>query len=123
MTKLEPRQYNEIGALPFEEQPPLYMETTSSGNFGEIAGGLLDKYGCDGTGGYCNPEIEGEFRDLAGMSGDERLESLQSIAERLHEDAARVWVAGIQQVHGIAEGVETDFPLNAYILFDDIRFA
>ncbi|MGI8644333.1 MAG: ABC transporter substrate-binding protein, partial [Thermomicrobiales bacterium] len=29
LTKVEPRQYNELGSLPFEEQPPLYMETTS----------------------------------------------------------------------------------------------
>lgn len=123
MTKLEPRQYNELGALPFEEQPPLYMETTSSGNFGEISGGLRDKYGCEGTGTYCDSAFDEEFLALAGLSGEERLESLQSIVERLHEDAPRVWVAGVQQVHGLAEMVETDLPLNAYILFSDIRFA
>ena len=123
LTKLEPRQYNEMGALPFEEQPPLYMETTSSGNFGEISGGLRDKYGCEGTGTYCDPELDAEFEALAGLTGEERLENLQSLAERLHEEAPRIWVAAMQQVHGLAEGVETDFPLNAYILFDDIRLA
>lgn len=122
LTKLEPRQYNELGGMPFDEQPPLYMETTSSGNFGEISGGLRDKYGCEGTGTYCDVELDEEFVELAGLSGDERVEALQSIAERLHEEAPRIWVAGVQQVHGLAEGVETDFPLNTYVLFDDIRF-
>lgn len=124
LTKLEPRQYNELGGLPFEEQPPLYMETTSSGNFGEISGGLRDKYGCEGTGTFCDDGFDAEFLELAGLTGEERIEKLQSIAERLHdEETPRVWVAGIQQVHGLAQGVETTFPLNAYILFDDIKFA
>jgi ABC-type transport system substrate-binding protein len=61
LTRLEPAQYNELGGKPFPEQPPLYMETTSSGNFGEIAGGLRDKYGCEGTGTFCKPEYDQEF--------------------------------------------------------------
>lgn len=123
LSRLEPAQYNEVGGLPFEEQPPLYMETTSSGNFGEIAGGLRDKYGCEGTGNFCDPAFDEEFVALASLTGQERLDALQSIAERLHEEETpRVWVAAVQQVHSLAPNVETDFPLNAYILFDDIRF-
>lgn len=122
LNKVEPRQYDEIGSLPFKEQPTLYMETTSSGNFGEIAGGLLDKYGCEGTGAHCDPALDAEFKELLTIEGPERLEKLQSIAERLHEKAPRVWVATVQQVHGLAPNVETDLPANTYILFDDIRF-
>lgn len=37
LIQVEPRQYNEIGGKPFAEQPALFMETTRSGNVGEIA--------------------------------------------------------------------------------------
>ena len=122
LTKVEPRQYNEIGGQPFEEQPPLYMETTSSGNFGEIASGLYDKYGCEGTGTFCDPDFDAEFQELQGLTGQERLDLLQSIAERLHEEETpRAWVAAVQQVHGLAANVETTFPANTYIRFDDIK--
>jgi peptide/nickel transport system substrate-binding protein len=123
LKKLEPRQYNELGGKPFAEQPPLYMETTSSGNFGEIAAGLRDKYGCKGTGTFCKPEYDAEFDALAALSGEERNRKLQSIAERLHtEETPRVWVAAVQQVHGFADFVKPNLPANAYILFQDIRF-
>lgn len=120
LTKVEPRQYNELGGRPFPEQPPLYMETTSSGNFGEIAGGLLDKYGCEGTGTYCNAEMDARFNALAAAEGEERLTELQAIAEALHAEAPRAWVAAVQQVHGLSERVETDLPLNAYVRFHDL---
>jgi peptide/nickel transport system substrate-binding protein len=123
LRKLEPKQYNELGAKPFPEQPPLYMETTSSGNYGEIAAGLADKYGCKGTGTYCNPAFDAEFAMLASMSGAARDQKLQSIAERLHNDETpRIWVAAVQQVHGFADNVKTNLPLNAYIQFEDIKF-
>ena len=123
LTKVEPRQYNELGGLPFEEQPPLYMETTSSGNFGEIAGGLQDKYGCDGTGTYCNPAMDEEFATLATLEGEAREAKLQEIAEALHAEAPRAWVAVIQQVHGLSERVTTALPLNAYVRFNDIALS
>lgn len=124
LKKLEPRQYNDLGARPFPEQPPLYMETTSSGNYGEIALGLADKYGCKGTGAFCKPEWDEEFTQLSTLDGDACLSKLQSIAERLHTDETpRVWVAAVQQVHGLAESVTTSLPANAFIVFNDLRFA
>lgn len=120
LNKVEPLQYNEIGGLPFEEQPPLYMETTSSGNYGEIAGGLRDKYGTEGTGAFSDPEFDARFEALAAMQGDERLAELQAIAEDLHELAPRVWVAAVQQVHGISDSVTPDLPLNAYVRVHDL---
>lgn len=124
LTKLEPRQYNELGGKPFQEQPPLYMETTSSGNYGEIAGGLNDKYGCKGTGTFCKPEFDAEFAKLAALAGDERTRLLQSVAERLQRDETpRLWTVGVRQVHGIAENVKADLPLNAYVQLTDLSFA
>ena len=123
LTRLEPRQYNELGGKPFEEQPSLYMETTSSGNYGEIASGLGDKYGCKGTGTYCSPAFETEFARLATLSGAERQASLQSIASRLqNEETPRAWVMGVRQVHGLATNAKANLPLNAYILLTDLSF-
>ncbi|MGH2587445.1 MAG: ABC transporter substrate-binding protein, partial [Dehalococcoidia bacterium] len=123
LKKVEPKQYNDIGTRPFPEQPPLYMETTSSGNYGEIAGGLADKYGCKGTGTFCKPEFDAEYAQLATLSGEARNAKLQSIAERLHNDEVpRVWVAAVQQVHGFADFVTVNLPANAYILFEDLKF-
>lgn len=124
LRKVEPRQYNELGTRPFPEQPPLYMEVTSSGNFGDVAGALKDKYGCQGTGTFCKPEYDQAFNELAALEGPARNARLQTIAERLHRDEVpRVWVAAVQQVHGLGPSVEADLPLNAYILLEDLRFA
>lgn len=124
LTRLEPRQYNDVGGLPFDEQPPLFMETTSSGNFGDSASGLQDKYGCDGSGTFCNEDMDARFAELSTLQGGEKAAALQTIAEELqNEFVPRCWVVGVQQVHGLAAGVETDLPLNAYILFDDIRLS
>lgn len=120
LTKVEPVQYNEIGTQAFEEQPPLYMETTSSGNYAEVAGGLQDKYGCEGTGTYCNPDMDAAYAELLTLDGEERNAHLQMIAEQLNAEAPRCWVAVVQQVHGLAAGVNTTFPLNAYIRFQDL---
>lgn len=123
LTRLEPRQYNELGSKPFAEQPPLYMETTSSGNYGEIASGLRDKYGCKGTGTFCNADFDAEFVRMATLSGSERTNALQSIANRLqNEHAPRAWVVGVKQVHGLADGVKAALPLNAYVLLTDLSF-
>ncbi len=54
------------------------------------------------------------------MQGDERLAELQAIAEYLHELAPRVWVASVQQVHGISDSVTPDLPLNAYVRVHDL---
>jgi ABC-type transport system substrate-binding protein len=124
LTRLEPKQYNELGGKPFEEQPPLYMETTSSGNYGEIASGLRDKYGCKGTGTFCSPAFDAEFAKLATLSGAERQTALQSIANRLQsEETPRAWVMAVRQVHGLAENVVADLPLNAYVLLTDLKFS
>lgn len=121
LTRLEPQQYNDVGGLPFEEQPALFMETTSSGNYGDVVGALRDKYGCQGSGTYCNPEIEADWAELSTLTGEERAALIQEIAERLHADAPRAWVAGVRQVHGLADFLEPDLPLNAYILLDDVK--
>jgi peptide/nickel transport system substrate-binding protein len=120
LTKVEPLQYNEIGQRPFTEQPPLYMETTSSGNYGEIISGLQDKYGTEGTGAYSNPALDAAYLELYLLDSEARLVRLQEIAEQLHAEAPRAWVAAIQQVHGLGENVITDFPLNAYVMIQDI---
>jgi peptide/nickel transport system substrate-binding protein len=122
LNRKEPNQYNDTAALPFEQQPPIVMETTSSGNSGEIAGGLRDKYGCDGTGTFCDPAYDQKYNDLAALTGDKRVAMIQSIAEELKAKAPRVWVAGVVQVHGITSNVETKLPTNTYVFMDDIRF-
>lgn len=124
LRKLEPRQYNEVGMRPFPEQPPLYMETTSSGNYGEIAAGLMDKYGSQGTGTFAKPEYDAEFARLANLEGAERVALLQRIAERLHTiEVPRVWVVAVRQAHGLADNVRANLPANAYLLVEDLKFA
>lgn len=120
LRKVEPGQYNDIGGQEFSAQPPLYMETTSSGNYGEIVGGLQDKYGSNGSGAFTDEEFDARFAALAEMEGDERLAELQSIAEDLHAVAPRAWIAGIQQVHGVSERVNPTLPLNSWILVQDL---
>lgn len=120
LRKVEPGQYNEIGGQEFTAQPPLYMETTSSGNYGEIAGGLADKYGSNGSGTFADEEFDARFAALASLEGEERLAELQSIAEDLHEIAPRAWIAGIQQVHGVSGRVNPNLTLNSWILIQDL---
>jgi peptide/nickel transport system substrate-binding protein len=120
LTKVEPLQYNEIGSQPFVDQPPLYMETTSSGNYGEIAGGLADKYGTEGTGTFSDPAFDARFAELAALPNAERDVALQGIAEELHALAPRCWVAAVQQVHGISDKIAPHLPLNVFIYFTDL---
>jgi peptide/nickel transport system substrate-binding protein len=120
LTKVEPLQYNEIGGRAFADQPPLYMETTSSGNYGEIAGGLNDKYGSEGTGTFADPEFDARFAEVAVLSGEERVAAIQSIAEDLHAVAPRAWVAVVQQVHGISGKLAPRLPLNVFLYFTDL---
>jgi glutathione transport system substrate-binding protein len=122
LTRLEARQYNEVGGKPFTEQPPIFMETTSSGNFADNASGLRDKYGCKGSGTFCNPEVDTAVEAMAVLDGEKKITALQKIANDLQNQyTPRAWVVGVQQVHGLAAGVKTDLPLNAYILWEDIR--
>lgn len=120
LRKVEPGQYNEIGGQEFEAQPPLYLETTSSGNYGEIVGGLQDKYGSNGSGAFGTEEFDARFAALAVLEGEERLAELQSIAEDLHAVAPRAWIAGIQQVHGVSDRINPTVPLNSWILIQDL---
>ena len=120
LTKVEAVQYNEIGGRPFAEQPTVYMETTSSGNYGEIAGGLEDKYGSEGTGTFSDPAFDARFEALQALSGEERNAELQAIATDLHELAPRAWVAVVQQVHGISERLAPSLPLNVFIHVTDL---
>jgi len=120
LTKVEPVQYNELGGGPFTEQPPLYMETTSSGNYGEIAGGLVDKYGSEGTGTFSDPAFDERFAALQALDSEERQAELQAIAEDLHVIAPRAWVAVLEQVHGVSENVTPNLPLNVFIYFTDL---
>lgn len=122
--KVEPRVYDETGGRPFPEQPPLYMETTSSGNFGEIISGLRDKYGCKGTGTFCKPELDAEYELLPTLDEGARVAKLQSIAERLQfQETPRVWVVVVQQVHGFADFITPDLPLNVPFFLQDLRTA
>jgi peptide/nickel transport system substrate-binding protein len=120
LTKVEPLQYNEIGSRAFPEQPALYMETTSSGNYGEIAGGLADKYGSEGTGTFADPEFDARFAEIAVLTGEERVAAIQSVAEDLHAVAPRAWVAVVQQVHGISGKLAPRLPLNVFLYFTDL---
>lgn len=120
LSKVEPAQYNEIGSRPFAEQPPMYMETTSSGNYGEIAGGLEDKYGSEGSGTFADPAFDARFAELAALDGEARVTALQAITDDLHALAPRAWVAAIQQVHGTSANVQPNLPLNVFAYFTDL---
>jgi hypothetical protein len=86
---------------------------------------LHDKCGCDGSGTFCNPGMDAEYDSLALLSGAERDAKVQSIAERLqNEFVSRAWVAGVQQVHGVASFIDgSKLPQNAYMRFEDLHFA
>lgn len=123
LTKVERLQYSEIDQGPIEQKPALFMETTSSGNYGEVAGSLLDKYGCDGSGTFCDPAWDEEFLQLNTLRGEERNNTIQDIATRLQEDETpRAWIMGINQVHGLAPNVATSFGINVYVHPGDISF-
>lgn len=115
--------YNDIGGRPWEEQPPMFLETTSSGNSGIISG-LDDKFGCEGSGTYCNPTIEESWQPLKVLEGQEFNDLLSEVANDLKEDASRVWVAAVQLVHGLAPFVDARrLPRNTYIQLDLLDFA
>ncbi len=123
LTKVERGQYNEISGGDFAQMPELLMETTSSGNYGEISGSLLDKYGCEGSGTFCDPAWDAEFVSLQTISGDARLDKISDIANRLQEEETpRAWILAVNQVHGLANNVAADVPLNVYIKVGDLSF-
>ncbi|MGH2584114.1 MAG: ABC transporter substrate-binding protein [Dehalococcoidia bacterium] len=125
LKRVEPKVYDDMNNRPFPVQPHMFMETTSSGNGGEIVGGLRDKYGCKGTGSYCNEAFDAAFTDLsATLDPAERDRKLQDIAYRLQwEETPRVWVAAVQQVHAFAESIQANLPANLPFLFTDLKFA
>jgi peptide/nickel transport system substrate-binding protein len=123
LTKVERAQYNEISAAEFTRQPELLMETTSSGNYGEIASSLLDKYGCSGSGTFCSPEWDRKFGTLLNMAGPQRLDTISDIARRLQEEETpRAWILAVNQVHGLGRNVRADLPLNVYVRVGDLGF-
>jgi len=125
LKRVEPKVYDDMNNRPFPAQPHMFMETTSSGNGGEIVGGLRDKYGCKGTGSYCNEAFDKAYDDLsATLDPAERDRKLQDIAYRLQwEETPRVWVAAVQQVHAFAESIQANLPANLPFLFRDVKFA
>jgi peptide/nickel transport system substrate-binding protein len=124
LTKVERAQYAEISGGEFAQMPEILMETTSSGNYGEISGSLTDKYGCDGSGTFCDPGWDAEFAALLSLGGEERLAKIQDVATRLQEEETpRVWMLAVNQVHGLAPNVRADVPLNVYPRIEDLAWA
>jgi peptide/nickel transport system substrate-binding protein len=124
LTKVERAQYGEISGGEFAQMPEILMETTSSGNYGEISGSLTDKYGCDGSGTFCSPDWDAEFATLLSLAGEERLVKIQDIATRLQQDETpRAWMLAVNQVHGLAPNVRATVPLNVYPRIGDLGWA
>lgn len=125
LNRVERAVYSEASQAAFEDQPRMLIETTSSGNYFDVEGAFADKYGCDGSGTFCDPEVEALWSGLGSLSGQDRIARIQLAARTLHEEhTPRVWVGGVQQVHGHAPFVDTSrLPLNVYIQLTDLRFA
>ncbi|MDZ7727001.1 MAG: ABC transporter substrate-binding protein [Dehalococcoidia bacterium] len=123
LRRVESGQYSEIDQGPIEDLPPLFMETTSGGNYGELHLHLTGFYGCEGQGTFCDPELEEEFDELLQLEGEERRVWIEDLATRIHdENAPRAWVLAVNQVHGLAPNVETDFGMNVYVNAKDISW-
>jgi peptide/nickel transport system substrate-binding protein len=125
LKRVEREAYSEASAAAFEQQPQMLIESTSSGNYGEMLGALNDKFGCEGSGTFCNEDLEAQWSALATESVEERNAGVAAIARTLQEEyAPRVFVAAAKQVHGLAPFVDPSaLPTNLYVLFDDLRFA
>ena len=125
LNRIERAVYRDASSAAFEDQPQLLIETTSSGNYFDVEGAFADKYGCEGSGTFCDLDVEALWSNLGVLSGQERIDQIQIAAQTLHEQyTPRVWVAGVQQVHGHAPFVDTSrLPLNVYIQLQDLRFA
>ncbi len=123
--RVEKVAYAELSAAEFEQQPQMLMESTSSGNYGEVLGSLDDKFGCNGSGTYCNEALEARWTALRTRSIEERDREVAEIARILQEeDSPRIFVAVVKQVHGLAPFFDpAALPVNLYPLFDDFRFA
>lgn len=125
LTRLEKRQYDELNQVDIAQQPHLFMESTSSGNYGDSVGALTDKYGCGGSQrAFCDPAFDKRFEAMRSMDREELLPKLDEIAHELEGDdlALRAWTLGVNQVHGLATDVAADFPLNVYPYWQDVRF-
>lgn len=124
LSRVERAVYNEASGAAFEDQPQLLIETTSSGNYGDVEGAFDDKYGCEGSGTFCEPEAEATWQGLGLLDFEERNAQVAASAQLLHEEyAPRVWVAAVQQAHGHADWVDpSGLPVNLYIRFEELRF-
>lgn len=123
LTRLERRQYSEVDQGPVEDMPPMFMETTSGGNYGELSLHLGGFYGCEDS-SFCNEDLESEFDEILMLDGEERDAWVEAMAARLQEDhAPRAWTLAVNQVHGLAPGVEADLALNVYVRVLDLGFA
>lgn len=125
INRLEKAAYNEASAAEFKNQPEMLIETTSSGNYFDIEGALRDKFGCEGSGTFCEPDVEARWANLSALSFEERGDVVAEIAKTLQEDySPRMWIAAVQQVHGLAPFVDpAGMPVNLFIRVRDMKFA
>lgn len=123
--RVEKVAYNELSGAEFEQQPQMLLESTSSGNYGEILGALDDKFGCEGSGTYCNEELEARWNAVRTRPTAERDQEVAEIARILQtEETPRAFIAAVKQVHGLAPFLDPGaLPVNLYPLLDDFRFA
>jgi peptide/nickel transport system substrate-binding protein len=125
LSRVERAVYGEASGAAFEDQPQMLIETTSSGNYGDVEGAFNDKYGCEGSGTFCEPEAEATWQGLGLLDFEERNAQVAASARLLHEEyTPRVWVAAVQQAHGLADWVDASgLPVNLYIRFEELKFA
>lgn len=125
LNRLERAAYNEASAAEFANQPHMLIESTSSGNYFDVEGSLADKFGCEGSGTFCVPEVEEQWAGLSSLSFEDRASTVAEIARILQEDyASRIWIAAVQQVHGLAPFVDpSGMPTNLFVRMKDMKFA
>lgn len=125
LNRLERAAYNEASGAAFENQPPMVIESTSSGNYFDIEGALRDKFGCEGSGTFCEPDVEALWSGLGALSFEERGAQVAEVARILQEDyAPRIWIAAVQQVHGLAPFLDpSGMPTNLFVRMRDMKFA
>jgi|GEM_PF-2204714 len=125
LNRLERAAYNEASGADFENQPQMVIESTSSGNYFDIEGSLRDKFGCEGSGTFCEPDVEALWSGLGALSFAERGAQVAEIARILQEEhAPRMWIAAVQQVHGLAPFLDpSGMPTNLFVRMRDMKFA
>ncbi|MCA9850103.1 MAG: hypothetical protein KC461_05580, partial [Dehalococcoidia bacterium] len=125
LNRLERAAYNEASGADFENQPQMLIETTSSGNYFDIEGSFTDKFGCDGSGTFCAPDVEAQWQGLGSLSFEERSAKVAELAKLLQDEyAPRMFIAAVQQVHGTAPFVDpSGMPVNLFVRMKDLKFA